>query len=208
MSFYIPDAFRVADRGEIEAMIAADGFGHLITASDGPDDLPAVTPLPMMIEDGVLYGHVARANPHWRLFDGKRRAQALFPGPHAFVSASWYPEPARAVPTWNYTLARVTGRPAVLEDPARVDWLMTALSRRYEAADGWSPADAEPGFMAGMRRGIVAFEMAVETWEGKAKLSQNKPAEIAAVLAHRLEAAGDGAVAAAMRRQGSAHSRG
>ena len=32
---------------------------------------------------------------------------AIFHGPHAYVSPSWYAEPAAAVPTWNYAVAHV-----------------------------------------------------------------------------------------------------
>ncbi len=200
---FLPEIFRVVDSAEIFAFIENNGFGMLVSAGDNSEDMPFVSPLPMMIDDGVLYGHLARINPHWRLFDGKRVAQAIFSGPHGYVSPRWFPDPAKAVPTWNYVLARVTGCPEVLEDEARISTLMRRLSQQYEGEGGWSPDQTDPDFMAGMRRGIIAFEMRIEGVDGKAKLSQNKNPDIAAEIADRLEAGGNSDLAQAMRRNGN-----
>jgi len=58
-------------------------------------------------------------------------------------------------------------------------------------------------FVDTMLKAIVGFEIEVERLEGKFKLSQNRPAEIARVVA-ALEARGDGALAAFMREHGAA----
>jgi transcriptional regulator len=197
---FLPEVFKVRESEKIFSDIANNGFGLLISAGDTPDDVPFTTPLPMMIDDGVLYGHLARANPHWRLFDGARVAQAVFMGPHAYISPTWYPEPSKSVPTWNYTLARVIGRPTVLEDEAKITWLMNALSRKYEGDGGWAPDLTDPAFMAGMRRGIVAFHMTVDQIDGKAKLSQNKPQAVAQSVTERLRDQGEIALSDAMHK--------
>jgi transcriptional regulator len=195
---FLPEVFKVQDRETIFSDIAKNGFGMLISAGDSAQDVPFVTPLPMMIEDGVLYGHIARANPHWQLFDGDRVAQAVFMGPHGYISPTWYPDPSKSVPTWNYTMSRVIGRPEVLEDEDRITALMDSLSQTYEGPGGWAPNLTDPTFMAGMRRGIVAFHMKVDQVDGKAKLSQNKPKSVVQTVADRLEDRGETALAAAM----------
>lgn len=204
---YRPSAFQINDEAWCLGLVEDHGFGHLVSAGDGPLDPPMISPVPMLIRDGTLMGHVARANPHWKLFGGARVAQAIFSGPHAYVSPTWMPTPARSVPTWNYVQVRAVGRPRVLDDPGRVMDMMRDLAAQYERGGddenpGWSPDTAEPDFITGMMRGIVAFEMPIDGLEGKAKLSQNKPAETVAAVATRLAATGHGDLAKMMRESG------
>lgn len=102
---YTPPAFREDDPSVMRQMMRAARLATLVTAT--ADGLLA-TPLPLFIEEmegehGTLYGHVARANPQWRqppLFD----ALAIFSGPDAYVTPSWYASKAehgKVVPTWN-----------------------------------------------------------------------------------------------------------
>jgi len=115
---------------------------------------------------------VARPNPQWQTFDGSRQALAVFSGPHAYVSPTWFAAPA--VPTWNYAAVHAYGCPRVLEGAAATRDTVERLVREHDTA--WR-LDAQPAeFVAGMLRGIVAFEMPIERLEGKLKLSQNRPA--------------------------------
>ncbi|HEX4919466.1 MAG TPA: FMN-binding negative transcriptional regulator, partial [Candidatus Bathyarchaeia archaeon] len=73
--------------------------------------------VPMLIdrsrgELGTLFGHVARGNLQWRdsLPDGQ--GLAVFLGPDAYISPSWYKtkeETGKVVPTWNYIAIHVRG---------------------------------------------------------------------------------------------------
>jgi transcriptional regulator len=199
---YRPPTFRRDDTEWCLEMISAHGFGLLISAGDGPDDVPLASPLPMRVRDGVLCGHVARANPHWRVFDGARVARAVFTGPHAYVSPTWMPDPGRSVPTWNYVQVHAVGRPRMLDDPARTIDVVRALSDQYEGAEGWRADAADVKFMAGMLRGIVAFEMPIEELKGKAKLSQNKPPAVVEAVARRLSERGEHDISKLMRAAG------
>jgi hypothetical protein len=84
-------------------------------------------------------GHVARANNQWRALDGKAEALAIFHGPHAYVSRTWYATPP-AVPTWNYAAVHVYGKPAASEDrgpccPASTPSVIRVASRDRPGAD-------------------------------------------------------------------------
>src|SRR5208282_6414758 len=122
---------------------------------------------------GVLLGHMARANPHWRHF-ADRTSVAVFHGPHAYVSPSWYADPANAVPTWNYAVAHVHGR-AELMDEADTRALLDELVQRYE--DGrdkpWHLQLAGRP-LAAMLEAIVGFRLTIERIDAKFKLSQNR----------------------------------
>jgi transcriptional regulator len=133
----------------------------------------------MLLKDGVLRGHVARANPVWK--EGGGEALAIFLGPHAYVSPNWYPskaETGKAVPTWNYLTVQARGSIAWIQDG---DWLrahVSALSDVHEAgrAAPWAIGDAPAGYIDSLLRAIVGFELIVAKLEGKWKLSQNRDA--------------------------------
>ncbi len=91
------------DRGPILDRMDAFPFVALITPD--PKDV-MISRVPLLLQRGahgwgVLAGHVARANPHWKRFDGQQECVAVFQGPHAYVSPTWYVD-GPAVPTWNY----------------------------------------------------------------------------------------------------------
>ena len=129
---------------------------------------------------GSLIGHVARANPQWRHFAGGVEALAIFTGPHAYISPSWYQTPSM-VPTWNYVAVHVYGLPRVVEDTAAFAEILRLTIDEYEAGrpTPWReelPAD----YKAAMMKAIVGFEIEITRVEAKFKLSQNrKPEDIA-----------------------------
>src|SRR5690606_16122918 len=106
-AMYLPTAFRQDDLAELHAQIRANPFALL--ANVGSEGVQA-SHLPLLLEPeegefGTLYGHFARANPHWRELQGGGEALAVFSGPDAYVSPGWYPakvEHGKVVPTWNY----------------------------------------------------------------------------------------------------------
>jgi transcriptional regulator len=177
---YVPKHFQVSDPAWCHALMRAQSFVVMITADDA--GAPFATHLPMLVDPargplGTLRGHVARANPHWRYLAAGRPTLTVFSGAHAYVSPAWYATHP-SVPTWNYVAVHATGTGALVEDPARVTALLADLVRTYEGggATAWSLEGLPEDYVAGMQRGIVAFEIPIERLEGKAKLSQNRDA--------------------------------
>jgi transcriptional regulator len=177
MTVYVPAHFASPDLAVARELIDAHAFATLVTPGDGE---PFVTHLPLLREerDGgdVLAGHFARANPHAQAA-ATRPSVAIFHGPHAYVSPSWYAEPAKAVPTWNYAIVHAHGLLRLLDDAGAAERIVTALTARFEGSREapWTFAMAEPQ-RAAMLRAIVAFEMPVARLDAKLKLSQNRPA--------------------------------
>jgi len=194
-----PPAFAMEDLGAQHDLIEADDFGILIgTGADGP----FATHIPMLLKRdegtlGTLYGHVARPNPHVTLFGAE--ALAVFSGPHAYVSPTWYSDRSSNVPTWNYSAVHCYGVPRPLEDDPLKH--LGQMVERYEGAgpNGWRLEELKPQMREALPRGIVTFRMEIARIEGKAKLSQNKPrAERERVIAG-LEAAGETDLVETMR---------
>lgn len=169
---YLPAHFRASDE-EAAAIVERHAFGMLVSAADG---VPRITHLPMILErtaDGlVLLGHVARANPHWRELDGVE-ALAVFGGPHAHVSPTWYTD-GPAVPTWNYVAAEARVRVRTVHEPEALQAILAPLVRRYESA--WTFESQPEGYRRGKLRGIVGLRMTVLRLEGKIKMNQNRSA--------------------------------
>lgn len=172
---FIPSSFRISDRDTLLGFIERYGFATL--ASTDPNGVPFATHVPLLLdrEAQLLLGHIAKANPQWELFGG-RESLAIFHGPHAYVSPSWYTV-APAVPTWNYAAVHAYGVPRVI-DAARTADVVDRLVWKYEdhRPNPWS-GEMPDDFRRWLLAGIVGFEMPLTRIEGKFKLGQNRSAE-------------------------------
>jgi transcriptional regulator len=138
---------------------------------------------------GTLYGHVARANPHAGFFGAP--ALVVFSGPHAYVSPTWYSDRTTNVPTWNYAAVHCTGVPREAGGDALAH--LGKMVERYEGGrtNGWKIDELKPAMQESLPRAIVAFRMEITRIEGKAKLSQNKPASERQRVIEGLKAEGE-----------------
>jgi transcriptional regulator len=176
MSLYTPRSFAVEDNDALTRLLREHPFATLITPG-GPE--PSISHLPLQYRPqasghGALLGHMARANPHWQRFSDAV-SLAVFHGPHAYVSPSWYAEPAGAVPTWNYAVAHVHGRVDLMRDAAETRALVEEMIARYEdgRAEPWRlQLDGRP--LQAMLDAIVGFRLVIERIDVKLKLSQNR----------------------------------
>jgi transcriptional regulator len=199
MTLYVPDHFRVDDPVKLLEFIGRHAFGTLV--SSGASGLH-VSHIPFVAERderGVrLLGHVARGNAQWEALESAEHVVAIFQGPHAYISPSWYMNHP-SVPTWNYAVVHAHGKARLMDEASLHDLLMR-LSATYEAGNPkpWKMSELPADYVATMLKAIVGFAIEVERLEGKFKLSQNRPAETARVIA-QLEARGDPELAGLMR---------
>ena len=170
---YIPTAFAETDTVALHEFMRRYSFAVLI--SHGNEGLLANhVPLLLDVEgapQGVLLGHMARANPQWDQVEGE--VMAVFSGPHAYVSPAWYGE-AETVPTWNYVAVHAHGTFHVIEDK---DILLSILRRSVQFYESrrespWDFVDSAP-HIDRLLEAIVGFRVVIKRLEGKRKLSQN-----------------------------------
>ena len=186
---YVPEAFRDGDLASLHATMRAARLANLVTAT--ADGLIA-TPIPLILDPtegakGVLYGHVARANPQWKSAPAGE-AMAIFMGADAYVTPSWYAakqETGKVVPTWNYVAVHAYGPVEFFADADRLLDVVTRLTNLYEQARPapWAVTDAPEEFVRTMLRGIVGVRMPITRLDGKRKLSQNRSAADRAAVA-------------------------
>ena len=192
MSLYTPSHFATSDRVAVARLIHDYPFATLVTPAT-PE--PFVSHLPLLFvpdcePHGTLLGHMARANPHWEHAQGVPSI-AIFHGPHAYVSPSWYAEPAQAVPTWNYAAVHAHGTLDIVRDPVETRQILDALVQRFEGS-----RDAPWQFAMPQRQrdalvgAIVGFRVRIRTLNAKFKLSQNRPREDQVRVADALDAEG------------------
>ncbi len=200
---YQPPHFR-EDRIDVQhALIRAHPLGLLVTA--GPGGLVA-NPIPFLLDadgegNGTLLGHLARANGQLAELASGTECLVVFQGPQAYVTPSWYAtkrDTGKVVPTWNYIMAQVRGRPRVIDD---IGWLRAQVDRLTVAHEGaraapWAVEDAPPAFVAGQLKGIVGVEIPIERIEAKWKMSQNRSEADRAGVASGYEDAGERGLAA------------
>ena len=178
---YVPDLNQIQDISVIRGLIRTYPLATVLTIGDGS---PEANHIPLILherEDGslLLQGHVARNNPLWLTLTTTGESLAIFHGPHAYISPSWYPskkETGRVVPTWNYMTVHAHGSLRSIEDP---QWIRQHLKRlTAQQEDGlpepWALEDAPPDFVESMIKAIVGIELSITRLVGKSKTSQNQ----------------------------------
>ena len=189
---YTPKHFEENDPQILENLMFGFSFALLVTAQNGT---PVGTHLPLLYEatgaNGILVGHLARANNHWRQFDGGTEAMAVFQGPHSYISPNWYANDG-LVPTWNYATIHAYGQPQAIEDPIETKDILARLVKANETdtTGNWSMSRLSSDEIKKQLKGIVAFRMPIDRLEGKFKMGQNRPPEDVLAAVKGLRAAG------------------
>jgi transcriptional regulator len=183
---YTPKFNKIADRSLLIEAMRAYSFAILFGQS-GDEATPVATHLPLVVKDegehGLLQGHFARANPHWKALAG-HETLVVFPGPHSYVSPRLYTEEL-SVPTWNYITVHAYGTLELVEEDAGKNQFLEELIEVHDPAflERWRGMPA--GFQRTMLAGIMGFRMPIARVEGKFKISQNRAPE----ERHNVEAA-------------------
>jgi transcriptional regulator len=186
---YVPKQFRNNDASTITDFIRHHGFGILVSQADSRMVATHI-PLELSEDETKLTGHIARANPQWKNFDNNAEVMIIFPGPHAYVSSSWYDH--ENVPTWNYIAVHVYGKIKIIEG----EILYSALKHLMDKYERTSehPVSVEkmsPEYVRQSIKGLVGFEVNITSIEAAYKLSQNRDRKNFANVINELEKRGD-----------------
>jgi transcriptional regulator len=200
---YVPPYFAETSIPALHEAIGKSGLATLVTSGAGGIEASHV---PMLLDPepaplGTLLGHIARDNPHWRAKSAA--ALAIFLGPDAYVSPSWYEtkkNTGKVVPTWNYVAIHAHGPIEWFDDAQRLRAIVTRLTEKFEAgrAAPWAVTDAPEDYVRSMLTAIVGFALPIARLEGKWKMSQNRPPADRAGVASALRAEGKSDIADAV----------
>jgi transcriptional regulator len=182
---YIPRQFKNTDDAEVKAFINANGFAVLINQTMGKLWGTHI-PLVLSADGKKLTGHISKANPQWKSFETGKDVLAIFNGPHAYISSSWYDH--ENVPTWNYIAVHVYGQLRIITG----EELLTALKEmvdQYEKNSS-NPVSVEKmssSFLKSHIEALVGFEIEISSIEAAYKLSQNRDKKNHDEIIHQLE---------------------
>lgn len=179
---YTPVAFALEEAAAWQLMDQYP-FATLVTNHESGMQ---ITHLPLLasVSQRTLRGHFARANPHWQQLSSASRITAIFHGPHHYISPNWY-QADEQVPTWNYQAVHAEGTVELVDSTEDVIAILADLSDHQEAsfAAPWTMDKLPIAKQQALSRAVVGFRIRVSSLSAKAKLSQNKPTEIAHVVA-------------------------
>ncbi len=108
---------------------------------------------------------------------GRHQVLVIVQGPHDYVSPSWY-APGDLVPTWNHVTAHLYGVPEILDEEENYS-VLCRLTDHFEQhqPQGRSLLDDEATTRR-VAKGTTGLRLRVDRFDARAKLSQNKPAEV------------------------------
>lgn len=179
---YIPKNFSQHDPNELHSVIRSFPLATLVAVTDAgleANHIPFV--LDERRDKPVLQGHLFSGNPVWKSLQDRPQVLLVFNGPETYISPNYYPtkkDNGKVVPTWNYVAVHVSGTATCIHDD---DWkldMLHKLTSQQESAQPspWKVSDAPQTYTEKLLAAIVGIEIAIESIEGKWKVSQNQPA--------------------------------
>ena len=173
---YLPQQFNSKNNSDAIDLMRQHPFASLISVDEAGFPFVSHIPLHLEVRDAglVLWGHVAKPNPHWRYLLERPQALVTFLGPHAYLSPRVYPDLTR-VPTWNYLAVHCKVSARLVEDPVEKDTLLKKLIGEHEPAYAAQWRSLGEDYQRKMLAGIVAFELTVSEVQCKLKLNQHRP---------------------------------
>ena len=189
---YLPKHFAVEDQTLLAQLIGEYPLATLVGKLEGNLEINHL-PLMLSADKTKLFGHIAKTNPLSKIALSKDTGvTAVFNGPNAYVTPSWYPskkETGKVVPTWNYAVVHVEGAIKLIED---AQWLRSHVAQMTNIHEPtyqseWKLDDAPEEYVQLMLKAIVGIEIDIQKISGKFKLSQNRPAEDYAAVVSELK---------------------
>lgn len=182
--------FAVNDLSILKDLVRRHSWCTLVTAH--PSRGPIVSHLPVVLDEEApgmaVFGHLARADAAEHEL-GAHNIVVVVHGPQGYLSPSWY-QKGPHVPTWDFVVLHVFGRPSVLSPEATFSVLEKTVDHlERELPSPWRLAEVD-GYARRIAPGAAGFRLDATRFVGKAKLHQDGPACEALRLADFLEAAG------------------
>lgn len=160
----------------------------LATIISTKNNTPYITHLPLIYnENGKLIGHIDKFNPQAELLKDKNPITIIFSGPQCYISPTIYS--TTQLPTWNYIKVHLKGTVKAIESKEALKKSIIKMTEFLEKPTQKYILEPDNQRMIGALDYINMFEISIDTWEGKFKLSQDKkPQDIANAKAELIRA--------------------
>jgi transcriptional regulator len=164
---------KVHQNNEINHIIDVIKNYPLATVVSVKDNMPFITHLPLVYNEfGKLIGHIDKQNPQVALLKDSQPVTVLFSGPQCYISPSIYT--TTQLPTWNYIKVHLKGTVNAIESKEALKESIIKMTEFLEAPEHKYVLEPDNPRMLGALDYIDMFEITIESWEGKFKLSQDK----------------------------------
>ncbi len=181
---YPPKHHQDNDRNHIINVIKTYPLATLVSVKDNE---PIITHLPLILKNDKLVGHIDIYNPQTELLKGNNDVTILFYGPQCYISPSIYS--TTQLPTWNYIRVHLKGKVNAIESTENLKESLIDMTEFLEAPDHKYVLGADNPRLDANLNYIKMFEIEIESWEGKFKLSQDKhPKDIKSARAELVRA--------------------
>lgn len=182
--------YEIEDEGRVRDLVRNHGWATLVSVAD--DGSPVASHLPVLLEDTPqgqpmsLLSHVGRPDEVQHALDSGRESLLIVQGPHGYVSPGWY-DLSPAVPTWNYVAVHLHCTVELLAPEESYQVLSDTVDRYESVMPQPVRLPQVEDFARRLAKGAAAFRLRVTRWQGKAKLSQDKPVAVAERVVAALE---------------------
>ena len=176
---YVNRYSRVTDAAEVIDFLRAHPFGILV-ANHADTGIPIASHVPFCLkqegDDFYLLCHLARGNELIEALRPDLPSLAIFQGPHAYISPSWYQQ--ANVPTWNYQSVHVYGNSRRLSSGELEEHVAQMMdSYEHKMPKGRQYADFTDENKQRELKGIEGFSIKIDNIEASYKLSQNRTSD-------------------------------
>lgn len=146
----------------------------LATAISVKNNVPLITHLPLIYreDDGKLIGHIDIYNPQMELMREDNDITIIFSGPQCYISPSVYT--TTQLPTWNYIKVHLKGTVKAIESKNALKESLIKMTSFLESPEHKYILEPNNPRMEAALDYIKMFEITINSWEGKFKLSQDK----------------------------------
>lgn len=170
---YPPKHYQDNNKNHMLAVIKHYPLATLVSVKNSQ---PLITHLPLVYrEDGKLIGHIDKFNPHAELLKNEQPITVIFYGPDAYISPSLFK--TKTLPTYNYIRVHLKGTVVEIEDKETLKESLIKMTEFLEQPEHNFVLDANNPSMKHNLDYIKMFEISIDSWEGKFKLSKDKSPE-------------------------------
>lgn len=168
---YPPQHHQDNDKDHMIEVIKTYPLATIISVKDNE---PLITHLPLIYHeaDGKLIGHIDIYNPQTNLLKDHNPITILFSGPQCYISPSIYT--TTQLPTWNYIKVHLKGTVKAIESKDSLKQSLITMTEFLEQPDHKYVLEPDNPRMDANLAYIKMFEISIDAWEGKFKLSQDK----------------------------------
>ncbi|GAB5565730.1 MAG: protease synthase/sporulation negative transcriptional regulator PaiB [Winogradskyella sp.] len=166
---YPPKHHQEDNKAHIIEVIKAYPLATVISIENNQ---PFITHLPLIYDNEKLIGHIDIFNPQAELLKNNNEVTVLFTGPQCYISPTVYS--TTQLPTWNYIKVHLKGKVKAIESKESLKQSLITMTEFLEAPEHKYVLDPNNPRLNTNLDYIKMFEIQIEQWEGKFKLSQDK----------------------------------